>query len=223
MTTPAKYIVKKIRKGKFIEFDCLLGPGVEEGPNALQVQGKRGRETKASKRHVVDFPSWMEAWNVFLAIRVLTAPQTAPQLVKYQAIITQLFSSYPAGVCVKYDNAFRQAVARDKANLIPWDQIKEDILVWCATRLSFRIGKQGPTTTGPSTTTTGSSTTHQANPATQPNGRATQTATGLEICRRFNHGNCTRPSCNFAHKCWTIGCGGDHPGKSCTRAPAPPG
>ena len=118
---------------------------MEEGPNALQVQGKRGRETKASKRHVVDFPSWMEAWNVFLAIWVQTAPQTAPQLVKYQVITTQLFTSYPAGVCVKYDNTFRQAVARDKANLIPWDQIKEDILVWCTTRLSFQIGRQGPT------------------------------------------------------------------------------
>eukprot|EP00731_Ephydatia_muelleri_P007628 Em0003g1876a len=103
--TPAKYLVKKIRKGKFTNFDCLLGPGIEEGSNALQLQGKRVGETKASKRRVVDLSSWMEAWTVFLAIRVQTAPQTALQLVKYQAIITQLFLSYPASVCIKYDSA----------------------------------------------------------------------------------------------------------------------
>ena len=57
-------------------------------------------EAKESKRRVVDFPSWMEAWNIFLAIRVQTAPQTAPQLVKYHTIITQLFSSYSADVCI---------------------------------------------------------------------------------------------------------------------------
>ena len=57
-----------------------------------------------------------------LAIRIQTAPQTAPQLVKYQAIITQLFSSsYPAGICMKCNSAFRLAVARDNANLIPWN------------------------------------------------------------------------------------------------------
>eukprot|EP00731_Ephydatia_muelleri_P009454 Em0005g40a len=49
-------------------------------------------------------------------------------MIKYQAIMCQLFSSYPVGVCIKYDSLFRQAVARDKARLIPWDQVKEDIL-----------------------------------------------------------------------------------------------
>ena len=36
------------------------------------------------------------AKNTFLAIRIQTAPKTALQLVKYQTIMCQLFSSYPA-------------------------------------------------------------------------------------------------------------------------------
>ncbi|KAL5516882.1 hypothetical protein EMCRGX_G002320 [Ephydatia muelleri] len=130
----------------------------------------------------------MEAWNVFLATRVQTAPQTAPQLVKYQAIITQLFSSYPAGVCIKYDSAFHQAVARDKANLIPWDQVKENILVWCATRQPFRLSKLGPTKRS---TTTRSTTTRQANSGsgsttTQSGGHANQIATGSDAAASTN-------------------------------------
>ena len=50
----------------------------------------------------------------------------------------QLFSSYHAAVCIKNDSLFKQAVARDKSRLVPWDQVKEDILVWCATRQPFR-------------------------------------------------------------------------------------
>ena len=41
-------LVKKIHKGKITNFNCLRGPGVEEGTNALQLQGKRVGETKVS-------------------------------------------------------------------------------------------------------------------------------------------------------------------------------
>ncbi|KAL5474865.1 hypothetical protein EMCRGX_G026888 [Ephydatia muelleri] len=38
--------------------------------------------------------AWMEAWNMFSATRIQTAPQTALKLVKYQNIICQLFTAY---------------------------------------------------------------------------------------------------------------------------------
>ncbi|KAL5509533.1 hypothetical protein EMCRGX_G004923 [Ephydatia muelleri] len=42
--------------------------------------------------------------------------------------------------------------------------------------------------------------------------------------RRFaGSTSCTRADCSFAHKCWLADCLGDHPGKSCPRAPAAPG
>ena len=49
------------------------------------------------------------------------------------------------------------------------------------------------------------------------------TQSGQEICRKFNYASCNHAECSFAHKCWFTGCLGDHPGKSCPRAPAAPG
>ena len=115
-----------------------------EGTGATLGQEKREKEKGARRLRVVDLATWLEAWNIFLAVRIQTAPDSALALVKYQAIMTMLFSSYPAGVCLKYDSTFRQAVARDRSYLTPWDQVKEDILVWCATRNPFRGLKQFP-------------------------------------------------------------------------------
>ena len=128
-STPAKYMVRRIRRGKFVNFDKLLGPAMAEGTGAFLDQEKREKEKGAGRRRVVDLASWLEAWNVFLAVRIQTAPDSALALVKYQAIMTMLFSSYPPGVCLKYDSTFQQAVARDRSYLTPWDQVKEDILV----------------------------------------------------------------------------------------------
>ena len=69
-----------VRRIKFTNFDCLLGPGNEEGWGAHQLQGKREDKKKASKRCVGDFASWMEAWNVYLAIRSSPLGATAHQL-----------------------------------------------------------------------------------------------------------------------------------------------
>ena len=143
---------------------------------------------------MVDLATWLEVWNVFLAVQIQIAPDSALVLVKYQAIMTMLFSSYPAGVCLKYDSTFRQAVARDRSYLTPWDQVKEDILVWCATRNPFRGPKQFPPEPGSS----------NAKPApagptgSQSAGLATHTSSGQEICKRFNFAACTRNPCSFA-------------------------
>ena len=127
----------------------------------------------------------------------------------------QLFSSYPVGVCIKYDSLFCQAVERDKSHLTSWDQVKDNTLLWCATRHPFRTPKQ------PSANPLQSSATSGATKSTQ--GRVTHTQSGQEICRKFNYASCTCAECSFTHKCWFTGCLGDHPGKSCPRAPAAPG
>ena len=139
--TPAKYLLKRIRRGKFVAFDKLLLPVLDE-TLAVGQAAKRTRDSRSAKRRVVDLATWLEAWNIFLAVRLQVSPSSALQLAKYQAIMCQLVSSYPVGVCIKYDSLFRQAVARDKSHLTPWDQVKDDILLWCATRHPFRTPKQ---------------------------------------------------------------------------------
>ena len=75
-------------------------------------------------------------------------------------LIRRIRLAYSAAACLNYDSLFRQAAARDKSKLIAWDHLKEDILVWCATRQPFRPSKFQPAgqadsrVTGPPSTPT---------------------------------------------------------------------
>lgn len=198
-----------IKRGKYAHFEKLLSP--LDDPSSLPGGKQKGK----NMRQVCDLGSWLEAWNIFVAIRVQIAPKTALELVKYQSIICQMFSVHSAAAALKYDKLFRQAAARNKQQTIHWDTLKEDLLVWCVSNPPFRTRQQSSTNPriGASThlgTTTGSSH-HSAH--------ATHTPSGEEICRRFNFGKCSKGTeCAFSHKCWVTGCGGDHPAKACTHA-----
>eukprot|EP00731_Ephydatia_muelleri_P025908 Em0018g8a len=98
----------------------------------------------------------------------------------------------------------KKAVARDKARSIPWDHLKEDLLVWCATRQPFHTFKpagQGLNTARQTPTAPG---------ATQSGARTLHIASGQEICRRYNFGNCARADCKFAHKCCNLPSAAQH-------------
>eukprot|EP00731_Ephydatia_muelleri_P036603 Em0288g2a len=170
-----------------------------------------------TRRQVSDLSSWMEAWNIFAATRIQTAPQTALELHREKSnIICQLFAAYSTTAALKYDKLFRQAVARDKLHTLCWDILKEDILVWCGHTPALSCSttassKQAHKHTALSTSTTPAGGFHHPE-------RATHNA-GQEICRRFNLGRCNKGAeCYFAHKCWVTGCGGDHSAKACPRA-----
>ena len=81
---------------------------------------------------MVDFTSWTEAWNRYLCTRLAAHPQLALELAKYQTILAMLFSQYPASHCLRYDRLFHQAATHDPT--LHWDELKEDVYVWCFTR-----------------------------------------------------------------------------------------
>ncbi|KAL5516970.1 hypothetical protein EMCRGX_G002429 [Ephydatia muelleri] len=66
--TPAKYLLKRIRRGKFVTFDKLLLPILDE--TLVGQATKRTRDSRSEKRRVVDLATWLEAWNIFLAVRL---------------------------------------------------------------------------------------------------------------------------------------------------------
>ena len=106
-------MVKKI--SEYTDFDKLLSPTDDAGPG----QAVAPKKSRKAKRQVCDLQSWLEAWNIYLAIRIQTAPKTTLQLVKYQTIVCQLFSAYPAASALKYDRLFREAAARSKSTTLP--------------------------------------------------------------------------------------------------------
>ena len=206
---PSDRVISRIRKGKYVNFDLLL-PNTDE---TLPVQGVRAtgarkgsQPDKLLKRKVTDFQSWMEAWNTFLLITVHTSQDRCLELLKYQTLIGHLFSAYPIPVCLRYDQLFRRAAARDSS--LPWDSFKEDLLIWCTTFRPLRsslAARLGP----PSSASAGSGGGNSLQ-------RATHTSAGVEICKRFNSGSCTRgEECKFAHSCWHASCRGSHSAKAC--------
>ena len=81
--TPLRCEVKRIKKGKYAHFDKLLPP-------VYDPSSRKGKD----RCQVCNLGSWLEAWNIFIAILIQIAPNTALELVKYQPIICQLFSVY---------------------------------------------------------------------------------------------------------------------------------
>ena len=94
----------KIKRGEYTDFDKWLSPTDDAVPGQA-VAPKKSRKTKR------DLQSWLEAWNIYLAIQIQTAPKTALQLVKYQTIVCQLLSAYPVASALKYDRLFCEAAA----------------------------------------------------------------------------------------------------------------
>ena len=102
---------------------------------------QKANERSASAKSQISRP-WLEAWNVFISIRVQAALRMALAMVKHQTTICQLFSPYGPVAALKYDKLFRQAAARTKDHTLHWDRLKEDLLVWCVTTCPFGPGSR---------------------------------------------------------------------------------
>ena len=175
--------------------------------------------TKRRKQHVVDLPSWLEAWNRYVCVRLAYDRSMALKLVKYQTIMVMLFASHSPARCLEYDSLFRQAAARDP--ILHWDTIKEDIYVWAITqRHNTSTSQFQPSTStfrdrlpisarlGPPSAEPGKATPLHATYRRQRNLQVVQ-------CWTLHKGE----ECIFTHVCWHPGCQGEHPGKVCAKRP----
>ena len=238
-TVPGR-LKRKIGRGEYVKLYRLLAP-----PNTPPLPSgapppKRKRHT--APRRVIDFATWLEAWNTFLRVRVAHNPTEALALVKYQSHVTMLFAHYPSEACIEYDQLFRQAAARDPQ--AQWDRFQPDVFVWAMTprgsapvppttqppsqpsARSFRTDTQqtqDPNTAAnrdriPIAARLGPIPRSRTRPPRQTN--CSHTAAGKEICKRFNWGRCSLPDCAFAHTCWVPGCNGAHPATGCPKRPS---
>ncbi len=127
--TPPRRLLRRIKSGKYVNFDHLLSPQRTSAVfQPLPQHRDDGRSWTKARRVVSDLPTWLEAWNIYLAARLSCVQSLAPELAKYQATVTSLFAAYRADACIQYDNLFRQCAARDPT--IRWDTLKDDIFVW---------------------------------------------------------------------------------------------
>ena len=74
---------------------------------------------------IISFSSWMEAWNIYLAVCIDYMPSRASSLVAYQCIITSASIQYLLESWLNYDVQFRTLAASDPS--LRWDICHPDL------------------------------------------------------------------------------------------------
>ena len=243
---PAK-IKERIIRGEYIDFTTLipkamLSSNVEpEHPTSFIVQlpsgsGDFSLHPSAKGRKITSFSSWMEAWNVYLAIRVDHIPSCAPSLIAYQRIITSASVSYPLQSWLNYDVQFRMLAASDPS--LRWDTRHPDLWLQCITPSGIQQSKRWPCPYCGATNHFPDRCPFRTNPSKQlssgqwnhTKGQHNSGVSGSSIvnrhnlprnsgpgyCRDFNYSSCTRERCKFAHHCEH--CNANHPARDCPYA-----
>ena len=232
-------IKDKIARGEYIDFATLLPKAMFSTHNPLSQQSvtfqltaegnsyalQPTAATSPSTQRISSFANWMEAWNVYLSVRVALNPACAPELIHYQCIITTANSNQPLSAWLNYDTKFRTRAASDQS--LRWDCRDPDLWLECFTTNAMHARWPCPHCGAtnhfpdrcpfrPSPVSTGSGdrqpSGHPSRSGQPPQPRRPQTQEP-PICYDYNQARCYRAQCNYAHKC--TGCGGNHPAVSC--------
>ena len=136
---PAR-IQEKIARGEYIDFIALLPKSMFGAPEArsqtltLQLSSSGDNysirfSTTTANRKITSFAVWMEAWNVYLAVRMSINPSCASHLIAYQQIITSANSQHPLHAWLSYDMRLRTKAANDPS--LRWDIRDLDLWLEC--------------------------------------------------------------------------------------------
>ena len=237
----------KIISGEFIDFTSLLSRAMFSGTQSVEPSKFITFYLNPEKddfsvrptpppRKISSFLTWMEAWNIYLAILIDHAPARAPQLVAYQRIITSASNQSPLAAWLNYDVRFRTLAASDPS--LRWDVRHTDLWLECFS------GTHAPTTRWPcvhcgATTHYPENCLFRAQPMSEPRrgqqpppvstppgghhppGNIPQRPTmehpssqrPRRTCHAFNRSNCRRSPCTFLHLCEI--CGATHSARLC--------
>ena len=133
-------VKEKIISGEFVDFATLLPSTMFSGsigadtskPLTVQLTPMGNDLSVRSQppaKKITSFTSWMEAWNIYLAILIDHSPVRAPQLMAYQGIITSASTQYPLAAWLNYDIQFRTLAASDPS--LRWDTRHTDLWLQC--------------------------------------------------------------------------------------------
>ena len=217
-------IKERIIKGEYIDFSTLLPKAMfssspePDQPSLFTVQlpsssGDISVRPAIKSRKITSFSSWMEAWNVYLAVTIDHMPSRAPSLIAYQRIITSASVQYPLESWLTYDIQFRTLAASNPS--LRWDVRHADLWLQCITpSRTLHSGRWpcphcGSTTHYPDRCPFHSYSSRQV-PNTQWNAyrgqhtvssNSTSNVPKSPCCRDFNYSSCSRANCKNAHRC----------------------
>ena len=131
-------ILKAIQTKEFDDFNALLPTSLYDytadqptlnfqinpndfGNNTVALSSSGNKKVKINS-----IASWMQAWNLFIRATVFYHPKMAPELLMYQEYMCRLQRSYPLTAWLRYDSAFRLAIAQNKNDPgVSWSKIND--------------------------------------------------------------------------------------------------
>jgi len=121
-----------IDKSEFVNFDLLLPnrePVLNDEYTSKVIRGSSPSVSLVPKNQtkpkVVDFNSWMVAWNNFLRCLSLFFPSRTQELIWYQAIIADFASQYTFLSWSQYDQMFWYQLAFNSE--LSWQFVDDDL------------------------------------------------------------------------------------------------
>ena len=94
--------MEQIQSGKFVNFDLLLPATspLSVGDYTIKVNSAGSEPSvslvprEQSRPRIIDFYSWLTAWNYYLQAMSFCHPTRVPELITYQSIIVRFACQY---------------------------------------------------------------------------------------------------------------------------------
>ena len=233
-------VLKLIEERKFVNFDNLLPANSSPLVGAeysIQVASGGNDPSLAlvprnhhTRPRVIDFLTWMTAWNNFVQAMMVYHPDTIPQLIAYQTTITSYSSQYTFSSWSNYDQTFRYKMVNSPSS--SWEHVdmtlfnlyilRGTVRISCALCNNFgHMSADCPLRATHIDIHNNNNQTenfHNVNVSASPHHQSSSSHRSQPLramCRFFNDGRCTTHNCQFRHECQK--CFGNHPQSQCKR------
>ena len=128
--------VEKIKRREYIDFNLLLpesastptGFALHVNPDSVGEDSGLSLIPRSMKVKLIDFHSWLIAWNNFMRTYVFFYPDMTAQLMFYQSMICQYAQQYVFEDILAFDRSFRIRVANGRAFGLRWDRYDQDLV-----------------------------------------------------------------------------------------------
>ena len=219
LVTVPKKLAEKIWRWEFVELGELLpesavGKAEDNTPNPLAL-GRR-------RRQVTDIHTWIQCFASYVSVMSMRFPEAVPDLLAYMIAIMRASREFSGLAWAQYDAAYRHHAANN--NIRRWSQINSSLYSICFTGRAqgstprcelctsvFHVAKDCPYSSKTEIERTLEAL------VTACTTRAGSGGESSEVCRKWNHQQCTYQWCRYRHVC--LSCGGNHPVRLCAPDP----
>ena len=132
-------ILAKVGKLEYVDFDVILPTPIQttsEQSFGIEVTPEDSisitRNNTKSGNKILDFPSWMCAWNLFTQATLYKHPHLQFLLFSYQKEFCHLVRRFKFEACYSYDKAQRKNIASQNSmpalsRTVSWDKRNKEL------------------------------------------------------------------------------------------------